>query len=156
MPVYAQFDPTPEQLRWFEQQESDANRITAHQLNLFHRRFIDKCMSAIPERFEVQYLGLLGTDNGRHRQNIKDHLGLPLHWAVQDHVRLFTVWISTKPTEITVAKCILDDVTVYVNVGFVDEDRSPLEKLPELNGRSVRDILIKIGEEAGPPEKAKE
>jgi hypothetical protein len=77
-------------------------------------------------------------------------LGWPLHWAVSgEDLVVFKFWISTQRTKQTLAKCKLEGRELFVNVDFVTGNQSVDEKLPELGGRSVREVLKHI-EKPGP------
>lgn len=123
---------------------AEATKITAFQINRFHQRLIEQCMPLLPKEVELQYLGVVSTNNGRKKTIIKDDFGLPLSWAFQDDIVVFSLWISTAPTHATTARCRLDDSTLYVNVDGIDQNRGVDDKLPELGFRSVRQILSSL------------
>ena len=76
----------------------------------------------------------------------KHSLGEPLHWTVgkEDMSGVIGVWISTERTKQTLAKCRLEDREFFVNVDFVARGESVDSMLPELGGRSVREVLKPI------------
>ncbi|MHC4400307.1 MAG: hypothetical protein ACYTG0_11585 [Planctomycetota bacterium] len=77
--------------------------------------------------------------------------GEPLHWGVgdDDMVGVFRFWISTQHTKQTLAKCKIEGRKLFVNVDLVKHGQSVDAKLPELEGRSVREVL-KLIEKPGP------
>jgi hypothetical protein len=144
---------TPDMVALVKQQEADERRLTIREANLFHRHFIDTCMEVMPTEVTFGYCGLLATDNGRHPLrtygNVID-IGLPLHWGVgRGQLGVFGFWISTQRTKQTLAKCKLEGRELFVNVDFVTGNQSVDAKLPELGGRSVREVLKHI-EKPGP------
>jgi hypothetical protein len=128
-----------------EQRFSDARRITIRQANLFHRRFIEACMKSLPVEVHALYAGNLGYDNGRLKLRVNDEIGHPLGWDVAKRsIGLFSIWISTKETSQTLAKCNIEGRDLYVNVDSVKDNRSVDEKSTELDDQSVRDVVSRI------------
>lgn len=124
------------------QQRKSMQEITIRVANLFHKRFIDTCMEALPREVTLQYVGLLGTDNGRLKVRVlTDDVRGSLKWYVHADVVIFDMWISTMRTKETVAKCVIEKQDIFVNVLFVDGKRGLDDALTELGGRSVRRIL---------------
>jgi hypothetical protein len=84
----------------------------------------------------------LGTDSGRLGQRFDDPEVTPLlEWDVHRGVVIFSLRISTRRTKETLVKCRVDEKDLFVSVPFVDDDRSVDAKLPELGGKSVREVL---------------
>lgn len=128
--------------RLVSQQQQSMRYITIRDANLFHKRFIDRCMGQLPDEVTIEYVGLLGTDNGRRKTRIvtDDVLGA-LSWHVQTDLVIFDMWISTMRTKETVVKCSIENRDVFVNVLGIDDGRGLDEKLPELGGHSVTELL---------------
>lgn len=123
-------------------QGKSMREITIREANLFHKQFVETCMENLPREITLQYIGNLGADNGRHKQRIlTDEVTAVLHWNVQDHSVRFSFWISTMETKDTLARCSIEKPDIFVNVDFVDGDRSVNQKLPELGNQSVKDVL---------------
>jgi len=143
----AKGDCSDEQRLW-RQMLADERRFTIRQVNLFYYHFVHRCvMEGLPDDVLCQYIGLLGTEIGwRRGQRVMDSIGLPLSWSVYKDggVVIFEVGITTKPTPKTVAKCCIEGQEMYLNVLHVNKDRDVDEKLPELGGRSVREVLSKM------------
>ncbi|MEX2173729.1 MAG: hypothetical protein WD872_05160 [Pirellulaceae bacterium] len=126
---------------------TDSKRISAWEINEFHRRFVALCMQDLPDAVTVQYIGAVATDNGRLKLRVEDDAQkhrFPLSWHVVRDVVLFEFWISTKKTTATVSKCQIDGRTIYVNVSFVDKDRDVKAPLTALGGASVQSVLQKL------------
>jgi hypothetical protein len=142
----------PDAAAILKQRRGDERRITIRQANLFHRHFIDACMGAMPEDVKLSYGGVLAAENGRETLKVEltiVNLGDTLHWRLASSFGIFSVWISTERTKQTLAKCNLEGQDIFVNVDFVRDSRSVDDKLPELGGRSVREVLSNI-EKPGP------
>ncbi len=131
--------------RQVDQQQRSMRQITIREANLIHKWFIERCMDELPRAVTVQYVGLLGTDDGRLKTRVvTDDVGGSLGWHVQADLVMFGFWISTMPTKDTVAKCSVETKDIFVNVSFVDGNRGIDAKLQELGGHSVKDILLRI------------
>ena len=130
-----------------DQQLSDARRITLRQANVFHFYFIERCMEVLPDEVRCRNGGLLATDRGqRVGQRVvapmDDAIGAPLQWSVyRNGIGIFSVWISTKRTKQTLAKCAIEGQDIFLNVCFVSHFRNVDAKLPEFGGRSVQEVL---------------
>ncbi len=139
----------PDVVGFLKQQQADQRQITIREANLFHRHFIDTCMTILPREITLHYSGLVATDHGRlHFQGVSQEInvGDPLRWGVADKDRLgvFDVWISTQRTKQTLAKCTLEGRQLFVNVDFVGFGHGVDDKLPALGGQSVREVLANI------------
>ena len=65
--------------RLLTQLQADEKVFTARQISMFHRRFVDRCLAAIPnDAVTLAYSGIVCTDNGRLKQRIHGDLGSPL------------------------------------------------------------------------------
>jgi hypothetical protein len=136
--------------------DADERHISIREANLFHLHFIDTCMDVMPREVTLHYDGLVATDNGRHPWRAISHLaiGSPLHWGVgREDFRVFGFWISTQRTKQTLAKCILEGRQLFVNVDFVKNLRSVDEKLSDLGGRSVREVVANVEKPLRDPSK---
>lgn len=143
------FTDDPQEIKEIErlvaQQLRSMRQITIREANLFHRRFIEVCMKELPRTVTIQYVGLLGTDNGRKKVRIHtdaNDVGGSLDWHVQGDLVIFDMRISTMRTKETVAKCEIEGKDIFVNVQFVDGKRGLDDELVELGGRSVKEILL--------------
>ena len=139
-------DPEQEQ-----QIKADSRAISIRLANLFHYKFVTSCMQHIPDNLQVQYGGHLGTDSGRLGQRFNDsEVTLFLEWDVHGDLVVFSFRISTKPTKHTLAKCQVDNTELFVEANFVDKNRPVDEKLPELGGLSVKEVLLYLEREPVP------
>ncbi len=133
---------------------ADSRRISAWEINEFHRRFVALCMKDLPEEVTVHYLGTVATDNGRLKHRVEDvdgqMAGFLLSWHVVRDKVLFEFWISSKKTTATVSQCQIDGRTIHVNVSFVDMDRDVEDPLTALGGASVHGVLQKLTPSAQP------
>lgn len=131
----------------WEQASADERRLTIRQVSSFHFRFIVRCMGDMPRNVFLQYQGILGTDKGqpvgRRMISPDDRLGAPLEWGlfVEGGAGIFSFAITTRPTKQTVVKCDIEGQVIYVNETGVAGDRGVDGKLPELGGRTVREVL---------------
>ncbi len=122
--------------------EEDERRITIREANLFHRHFIDTCMTVLPREVTFGNDGLLATDNGRHSLNPRPrgqiYIANPLSSgaADADQLGIFGFWISTRQTTQTIAHCVLEGRQLFLNVDYVKDGRSVDDKLPALGGQS--------------------
>jgi hypothetical protein len=134
----------PDRAAFFKQLEADERRITVRQANLFHYRFIHTCMTRLPPNLTVQQGGLLATFNAAKGIWLADSIGDPLSWTVFKDLGVFEFWITTAKTKFTLAKCTLEGTDIYVNVIDACGKRTVDEKLPELGGKSVREVFSEI------------
>lgn len=133
----------------YQQILADSRLISIWEVNEIHRRFVSRCMKDLPQEVTVQYIGRLGTDNGRLKVKVLEETesqatGLPLSWDVVRDVVVFQFWISTKRTTETVAQCQIDGRPLHVNVSFVDENRDVQAPITALGGASVKGVLQKL------------
>lgn len=119
----------------------DADKITVQQLNLFHGLIVKHCMPALPDAAKLQYSGLVGTDDGRHAQRIEKNLGDHTTWRVQRNVVLFSLVPTTRKMPGSAAKCKVGEQELFVNVPFVDKNRTIDAKLPDLGDQSIREVI---------------
>ncbi len=132
-----------------ERVRDDAQRhISVLTLNLFHERVVDQCMGEMPEGTKLQYCGIAAIDKGQRRTGYKNSGDVStVDWHVGNWLAAFRFWISREKTSQTVVKVRVNDEDIYVNVNFVDENRSIDAKLPQLGNRSVRDVLKLLEDE---------
>jgi hypothetical protein len=140
---------SPDRERLTKQYEADTRRITIRQISLFHYRFleaIDRCAETV----SAQYCGILYWGTAHPKQKVEDNLGDVLGWHVfKDGVGIFSLWISTQRTAETVAKCAIEGQVFFVNVTSVSNNRSVDDRMPELGGHSVREVLANIEKPSG-------
>ena len=114
---------------------------------MFHHKFIERCMPALPEEVELQYDGPLRSDSGRNKFGVEGGgIELALRWSVVADLGYFSFWLSTTKTPLTAVTCRIDKQDLFVNVDFVDSNRGIDEVLPELGKQSVRQVLARLGD----------
>jgi hypothetical protein len=57
---------------------------------------------------------------------------------------LFRIALTTKRLPVSVATCTAGDRELYVNVSFVDQNRAIDDKLPQLDMKSIRQVLAQL------------
>lgn len=153
-PQFSRENDTVENRAIDDLRKRDLGRITLRQITGFHNSLVSLCGSKLPKDVRIRYLGSLAYG----RENLKilgQEDGLALDWSVEKSVRFFTLWVSTERTNQTLTSRKVECVEFFVNVDFVDEFRSVDEKMPELGGRSVRELLsfLSVAPKQQPPTK---
>lgn len=135
---------TPEESQLVNDQMAAAREVSVLQANIIHARFLDRCLEPLPEGVALGYGGMLCREGSRTGQRIVGSFGSPVEWDVHKNIAVFSFWVSTRRTKDTLATCSIEGKDIFVNVSFVDENRSVDAKLPELGGRSVREVVSAI------------
>lgn len=121
----------------------DEDILSIRQVNLFHYKFVTTSMTKIPDELMVRYLGPLGRHSGRLGPAAKppqeaDFLSWQVH---KDDTPVFTFRLSTQRNKDTLTQCRVDNRNLFVSATFIAGNRSVDDKLPELEGRSIREVL---------------
>jgi hypothetical protein len=132
----------------FRQFQDDIKRINIKMMSTFHMLLTRKCIKGLPDSCRANYLGALRLEDGRNKQIIHgDEGGNLLTWHVEDDDGvIFDVHLSLKRRSQTVTSVKIDDLTLHVNVMYVDRSTPLNMPLRRLGGLSVRDALKPIHE----------
>ena len=143
-----------------KQLDADERRVTIRQANLFHRHLIDVLIDEsifasvrppYPPPLQVRYHGSLATegvydiDGIIEKLTLEGSIGGPLSWSIgAGGLGIFDVDLTTAKTKFSLAKCSIEGQEFYANVMSVVDLHSVDDKLPQLGGKSVREVLAKI------------
>jgi hypothetical protein len=135
--------------RLYQQSERHISLLAA---NLFHDRFIDRCLKLLPEELHLTYGGDLGLYSRPPKVTVKGSAqSNALIWSVDGKsFGVFRFWLSTERVSLTAGKVMIDGQPLFINIDFVDENRGVDAKLSQLGNRSVREVLKLLEDE---PEK---
>ena len=138
-----------------KQQAADERCVTIRQANLLHRHFLEEVYEPFqswesvgrePELpgTHLRYKGMLRrTCEGGLR--LADDVGDPLEWMFERLGEgVFTITVTTVKTKLTLAKCSIEGQDFYANVLWVFHGHTVDDRLPELGGHSVREVLARI------------
>lgn len=115
-------------------------------------------------RLQLHYGGIVATDKGNvfidmdrvtigGGLRVYGSIGSPLEWHVLNNkssLVIFSLELTVRKTDLTVAELPLKKRTLYVNVSFVNENGPLTEKLDELGGVTILEFVKRL--EKGPAE----
>lgn len=150
------------ELALFEELEKSADEISVRELNECHLAMIGRMISSsdINLQLKLQYGGIV-KDQGTavitsekyprliiKRSHIEGSIGNPLGWMVIDKngIGIFSMSMTVRKTDMTVAELPLKKRTLYVNIfGAEKENREELtKKRDDLGGVSILEFVKRL------------
>jgi hypothetical protein len=145
--------------------EKSADEISVRELNECHRALLGRMVLKSPSKLLIQVsnAGIVCTDKGDTALDVDGlprmigglraigSIGSPLMWYVtseQSSLVIFSLSMTVRKTDLTVAECPLKKRTLYVNIDFVDENGKLTEKRDDLGGVSILEFVKRL--EQGP------
>jgi len=151
--------------------KQSADEISVRELNECHLAMLGRMILVSPDELELKlaYAGIV-RDQGNNvvihpkfgrevRGGLRGigNIGNPLGWNVSSHKSssvIFSMSVTVRKTDRTVAECPLKKRTLYVNIDFVDKNEEITKKRDDLGGVSVLEFVKRL--EKGPSDLEKQ
>ena len=129
---------SPQEEKLVKLMQTNERRISAYQVNEFHRLLLTKVIYPSNQDITLEYGGIV-RDDGRRSLRIEDSYGSPLKWRLVGDFGIASFWISTERTEFMIDKCKVGTDDVFVN--RMATKKGADDAVSSLGNKSLREFL---------------